>query len=57
MRHQAITLPSWKQQAVGELRAYSQSGNFFLAGDVDGNGIADVTVRTNILMLQADIIL
>jgi hypothetical protein len=42
MRHQAIA--PWKQ-----------SGNFFLAGDLDG--VADFTVRTNILMLQADLIL
>lgn len=34
---------------------HSQSGNFFLAGD--GNGIADFTIQTNILMLQADVIL
>jgi len=42
---------------AGQLRAYSQSGNFFVAGDVDGNGVADFTIQTNILTLQADFIL
>lgn len=42
---------------AGQLRAYSSGGNFFVAGDVDGNGVADFTIQTNILMLQADFIL
>ena len=42
---------------AGQLRAYSSGGNFFVAGDVDGNGVADFTIQTNILMLQADFVL
>ena len=31
--------------AAGELRTYSQGGDNFVAGDVDGNGIADFTIN------------
>lgn len=50
MRHQAIA--SWKQQAGGEFGIIDWG---CLAGDVDG--IAHITIQTNILMLQADVIL
>jgi Ca2+-binding RTX toxin-like protein len=42
---------------AGELRAYSQSGSFFVAGDVDGDGLADFTIQTNILMANSDFVL
>ena len=42
---------------AGQLRAYSQSGNFFVAGDVDGNGAADFTIQTNLLIIGADLVL
>jgi serralysin len=42
---------------AGELRAYSQSGSFFVAGDVDGDGVADFTIQTNILMANSDFVL
>ena len=42
---------------AGQLRAYSQSGNFFVAGDVDGNGVADFTIQTNLLIIAADLVL
>ena len=32
--------------AAGELRSYSDGGSNFVAGDVDGNGIADFTIDT-----------
>jgi serralysin len=32
--------------AAGELRTYSQSGENFLAGDVNGDGLADFTINT-----------
>ena len=31
--------------AAGELRTYSQGGDNFVAGDVDGNGLADFTIN------------
>ena len=42
---------------AGQLRAYSQSGNFYVAGDVDGNGVADFTIQTNLLIITADLVL
>jgi Ca2+-binding RTX toxin-like protein len=42
---------------AGQLRAYSQSGSFFVAGDVDGDGVADFTIQTNILMANSDFVL
>ena len=32
--------------AAGELRSYSDGGSNFVAGDIDGNGIADFTIDT-----------
>jgi serralysin len=43
--------------SAGQLRAYSQAGNFFLAGDVNGDGIADFTIQTNILLITSDVVL
>jgi hypothetical protein len=42
---------------AGELRAYSSSGTFFVAGDVNGDGVADFTIQTNILMVNSDFVL
>jgi hypothetical protein len=42
---------------AGQLRAYSQSGNFFVAGDVNGDGVADFTIQTNILTVSTDFVL
>lgn len=41
---------------AGQLRAYSQGGDFFLAGDVDGNGVADFTIEINVAVTQSDIL-
>ncbi|MGZ8335029.1 MAG: M10 family metallopeptidase C-terminal domain-containing protein [Allosphingosinicella sp.] len=41
---------------AGELRSYSSGGAFFLAGDVDGNGVADFTIQTNTAIIQTDVI-
>jgi serralysin len=42
---------------AGQLRAYGVSGNFFVAGDVNGDGIADFTIQTSILTVVGDFIL
>jgi len=42
---------------AGQLRSYSSGGNFFVAGDVNGDGVADFTIQTNILIINADLIL
>jgi len=42
--------------AAGQLRSYSQSGNNFVAGDVNGDGVADFTIQTNILIISADLV-
>ena len=39
---------------AGQLRAYSSGGNFFVAGDVNGDGVADFTIQTNILLVNTD---
>jgi serralysin len=41
---------------AGELRAYIQGSSFFVAGDVDGDGVADFTIQTNMLMLSQDFV-
>ena len=43
--------------AAGQLRSYSQSGNNFVAGDVNGDGLADFTIQTNILIINTDLVL
>ncbi|HMG48569.1 MAG TPA: pre-peptidase C-terminal domain-containing protein [Allosphingosinicella sp.] len=42
---------------AGQLRAYSSSGSYFVAGDVNGDGVADFTIQTNILMVNSDFVL
>ena len=40
---------------AGQLRSYSSGGNNFLAGDVNGDSVADFTVQTNIVIIQTDL--
>ena len=42
---------------AGELRSYSSGGSKFLAGDVDGDAVADFTIQTNLLIITSDVIL
>ncbi|MGZ8346371.1 MAG: M10 family metallopeptidase C-terminal domain-containing protein [Allosphingosinicella sp.] len=42
---------------AGQLRSFSSGGNNFLAGDVNGDGVADFTIQTNILIISADVVL
>jgi serralysin len=42
---------------AGQLRSYSSGANFFVAGDVNGDGVADFTIQTNILIINNDLIL
>ncbi|HMG48227.1 MAG TPA: Calx-beta domain-containing protein [Allosphingosinicella sp.] len=42
---------------AGQLRAYSSSGTYFVAGDVNGDGVADFTIQTNILLVNTDFVL
>ena len=42
---------------AGQLRAYSQAGNHYLAGDVNGDGLADFTIQTNVLLAVSDVVL
>ena len=42
---------------AGELRVYRDGRDHFLAGDVDGDGIADFTIETNIPIITADLVL
>jgi len=42
--------------AAGELRAYIQGSQFFVAGDVDGDGVGDFSIQTNMLMLSQDFV-
>ena len=39
---------------AGQLRSYSSGGSFFVAGDVNGDGVADFTIQTNILLVNTD---
>lgn len=41
---------------AGELRGYSQGGSFFLAGDVNGDGVADFTIQVNTTLATTDLI-
>ncbi|WP_114952115.1 M10 family metallopeptidase C-terminal domain-containing protein [Sphingosinicella terrae] len=43
--------------SAGELRAYSSGGSSFLAGDTDGDGVADFMIQTNVLIINTDIVL
>ena len=42
---------------AGELRSYSQGGDHFLAGDVDGDGVADFLIETNQAIISSDDVL
>ncbi len=42
---------------AGQLRAYTSGGDKFLAGDVNGDGVADFTIQTNILIINSDLVL
>ncbi|MDQ8755239.1 Calx-beta domain-containing protein [Sphingosinicella sp. LHD-64] len=42
--------------AAGQLRAYTSGGSSYLAGDVDGDGAADFTIQTGVLLTSADVI-
>ena len=42
---------------AGQLRSYSMGGDKFLAGDVNGDGVADFTIQTNILIVPSDLVL
>jgi len=42
---------------AGQLRSYTQGSDKFLAGDVNGDGVADFTIQTNILIIAADLYL
>lgn len=42
---------------AGQLRSYTSGGDKFLAGDVDGDGIADFTIQTNVLIISSDVFL
>lgn len=39
---------------AGELRSYGSFGDYFVEGDTNGDGIADFTIQTNILIQQGD---
>ncbi len=41
---------------AGQLRAYSSGGGHFVEGDVDGNGVADFTIQTNVLLASSDFV-
>lgn len=41
---------------AGQLRAFSSGGANFLAGDVNGDGVADFVIKTNVLLVQSDIV-
>ena len=42
---------------AGQLRAYSSGGSNYVAGDVNGDGVADFTIQTNVLLASSDFIL
>ena len=42
---------------AGQLRAYTTGSDKFLAGDVDGDAVADFTIQTNILIVPSDLVL
>jgi serralysin len=41
---------------AGQLRSYREGRDYFVAGDVNGDGIADFVVNTNVQLAAADII-
>lgn len=41
---------------AGQLRSFSEGGRFFLAGDVNGDSVADFLIQTNVAINQADVI-
>lgn len=41
---------------AGELRSYVENGAFFVAGDVNGDGVADFTIQTYVQIVQSDIV-
>ena len=41
---------------AGQLRSFSSGGSHFVAGDVNGDGVADFTIQTNIAIIQTDVI-
>jgi len=42
--------------SAGEIRAFKSGGDYFVEGDVDGDGAADFTIITNVLVHQSDFI-
>ncbi|GAA0728864.1 M10 family metallopeptidase C-terminal domain-containing protein [Sphingomonas japonica] len=42
--------------AAGELRTYAQGGSYFVAGDTDGDLVADFVIQSNAAIIQTDII-
>ena len=42
--------------AAGELRSYREGNSFFVAGDVNGDGVADFIIQTATAAVQADIV-
>ena len=44
-------------EVAGQLRAYTSGGDKFLAGDVNGDEVADFTIQTNILIINSDLVL
>jgi len=42
---------------AGQLRSYTDAGNKYVAGDVNGDGVADFTIQTNILIITSDLVL
>jgi serralysin len=43
--------------AAGQLRAYASGGSFFAEGDIDGDGLADFVIQTNVLLTASDFVL
>ncbi len=42
-------------KAAGELRAFTLDGLNYLEGDVNGDGVADFSIQTNVRILQSDV--
>jgi Ca2+-binding RTX toxin-like protein len=42
---------------AGEVRSYRQGGDYYVAGDVNGDGIADFVIQTNAQILITDLVL